>query len=294
MKANPHVKIVEDQPVDYAKIKAQAESGNVTWDVCDVFSDFGLDSDAAVLEPLDTSIVTNGADPSFGVQNSKYRIGHNVSSTVIGFRKDKFPGGKGPENWAEFFDLQSFPGKRGLWKWVSGGILEIALLGDGVDIASLYPLDVDRAIKKLDSIKKSVVWWGTGSQSEQLLADAEVSAAMIWNGRADAVMKQGQPVQIAWDQNMVSPVYMCVTKGSKNVAEAMKFIAYATSAEHNAQLSYNIPYGPAVKNALDKVDPSKKDILPSTYIDQAFKQDDVWWDKNFAAADKKFQAWVQG
>jgi putative spermidine/putrescine transport system substrate-binding protein len=117
---------------------------------------------------------------------------------------------------------------------------------------------------------------------------------MIWNGRANAVLEQGSPVEIAWNQNMVSPVYMCVPKGSKNREEAMKFIAYATSAEHNAQLSYYIPYGPAYKNALNKVDPSKKDILPSTYEDKSWVQNDKWWDTNFSAVDKKFQAWVQG
>jgi putative spermidine/putrescine transport system substrate-binding protein len=294
MKANPHVKIVEDQPVDYAKIKAQAESGNVTWDVCDVFSDFGLDSDGPVLEPIDTAVVVNaGQDKaSFGVQNSKYRVGHNVSSTVIAFRSDKFDGGKGPQNWSEFFDVEAFPGKRGLWKWVSGGIIEIALIADGVAPDALYPLDVDRAIKKLDTIKKDTVWWGTGSQSEQILADGEVTAAQIWNGRADAVINQGVSVEIAWAENMVSPVYMCVTKGSKNVEEAMKFIAYATSMEHNAQLSYHIPYGPATAAAIAKVDPSKKEILPSTYEEQSWVQDDQWWDANFADADKKFQAWV--
>jgi putative spermidine/putrescine transport system substrate-binding protein len=42
-------------------------------------------------------------------------------------------------------------------------MLEIALLADGVAPDKLYPLDLDRAFKKLDTIKKNTIWWATNA-----------------------------------------------------------------------------------------------------------------------------------
>src|SRR6516165_2101981 len=49
-----------------------------------------------------------------------------------------------------------------------------ALLADGVPRDKLYPLDIDRAFKKLDRIKPHIkVWWREGNQSQQLIRDSE-------------------------------------------------------------------------------------------------------------------------
>ncbi len=53
-------------------------------------------------------------------------------------------------------------------------MMEIALLADGVAPDKLYPIDADRAFKKLDTIKKQSIFWTTNSQSQQLLVDGEV------------------------------------------------------------------------------------------------------------------------
>ena len=53
--------------------------------------------------------------------------------------------------------------------------LEIALMADGVAPKDLYPLDLDRAFRKLDEIKDHIaVWWTGGAQSTQLLESGEV------------------------------------------------------------------------------------------------------------------------
>ena len=52
-------------------------------------------------------------------------------------------------------------------------MIEAAFLADGVAPDKLYPLDLDRAFKKLDSIKADIIWWSAGAQSQQLLASAE-------------------------------------------------------------------------------------------------------------------------
>ncbi|MER7876402.1 extracellular solute-binding protein [Streptomyces solisilvae] len=107
---------------------------------------------------------------------------------VLMYDKKKF-GGNPPKSWADFFNTGKYPGKRaipGIPSDASPGALEAALLVDGVAPDRLYPLNVDRALKKLTSVRSSLVFWDTGARSQQLLESGEVSMAMVWSGRAYA------------------------------------------------------------------------------------------------------------
>ncbi|MGO7565608.1 extracellular solute-binding protein, partial [Rhizobium johnstonii] len=79
----------------------------------------------------------------------------------------------GPTTMADLFDTAKFPGPRGLGKSPKN-TLEFALIADGVKPAEVSdvlgtPEGVDRAFKKLDTIKKDVkVWWTAGAQPPQL------------------------------------------------------------------------------------------------------------------------------
>lgn len=292
-KAHPNIKIVQDQPTDYSKIKAQVEAGNVTWDVVDVGNDFGLERNKDILLPIDPKVVKNANKPLPGVINGRYRVGDIIYGVVQAYRADKMPSGRVPQAWADFFDLKRFPGKRGLWKFVSGGLLEFALVADGANPRKLYPLDVNRAFKRLDTIKKDIVWWDTGAQSAQLLADGEVTIGMSWNGRIFDIQKQGAPVKIQWNQTFQTQDFLVVPKGTKHPAEAMQLIDYITSCANAARLSYFITYAPPYACALGKVNPKVKQDLPTTYSSKALFFSDRWWDKNFAEVDKRFQAWLQ-
>ena len=52
--------IRQDSPTDYAKIQDMVENNRVIWDVVNVSNDFGLQSTADLLEPLDYSIIDKG------------------------------------------------------------------------------------------------------------------------------------------------------------------------------------------------------------------------------------------
>jgi len=176
------VQFQESEESSNATIKAQVESNNVEWDVVDVGNDFGLDGNADLLEPLDYSLIKQDEIlPGFA---TTYRVGDITYGVVLAYNTDK-TAGKVPEGWADFFDTAKIPGKRGLWKYSTGGVLEFALMADGVKPADLYTpkLDVDRAIKKLDTIKDDIVWWGSGAESQELIGSGEVAMSMIWNGR---------------------------------------------------------------------------------------------------------------
>ena len=113
------------------------------------------------------------------------------------------------------------------------------------------PEGVDRAFAKLDTIKADVVWWEAGSQAPQLLADGEVAMTTAYNGRIfNAAVNEGKPFQIVWDGQLYENEMYVVPKGAPNMAEAMQFVAFATSTDGLRAQAQQISYGPARKSAM--------------------------------------------
>jgi putative spermidine/putrescine transport system substrate-binding protein len=76
----------------------------------------------------------------------------------------------------------------------------VALLADGVEPSKLYPLDVDRALKKIEAIKPNInVWWSSGPQLALLLKDGEIDLELIWGSRLAAVLKVRGKVGYAYN-----------------------------------------------------------------------------------------------
>jgi len=282
----------ESEESSNATIKAQVESGNVEWDVVDVGNDFGLDANKDLLEPLDYTLI----DKSQILDGfaSDYRVGDITYGVALAYNTDKTKG-VAPAGWADFFDTTKIPGKRGLWKYSTGGVLEFALMADGVPPKDLYAggqLDIPRALKKLDTIKNDIVWWNSGAESQDLIGSGEVAMSMIWNGRGySAKHTDGKPVEIQWNQQILTADYFVVPKGTPNKQVAMEFIAWALCANNNAAVSNKIPYGPTNKNATPN--PSVvADLAVTNADDNTGYFDDEYLVNDFDTIDAQFQAWL--
>ena len=281
----------ESEESSNATIKAQVEAGNVEWDVVDVGNDFGLDGNADLLEELDYTLIKQ--DEILDGFATKYRVGDITYGVVLAYNTEK-TGGVVPEGWADFFDTGKIPGKRGLWKYSTGGVLEFALMADGVKPADLYTptLDVDRAIRKLDTIKDDIVWWESGAQSQELIGSGEVAMSMIWNGRGySAKHTDNKPVEMQWNQQILTADYFVVPKGTPNKQVAMEFIAWATCANNNAAVSEKIPYGPTNKNSTPN-EAVVADLAVTNVDENTAYFNDAYLIDNFDAIDGPFQAWV--
>ncbi len=278
----------ESEDSSNAQIKAQVEAGQVTWDIVDVGNDFGLDANAALLEPLDyTKIHKDEILDGFA---GTYRVADITYGVVLAYNTEKM-GGAVPQGWADYFDTAKYPGKRGMYDYSAGGIFEVALLADGVAPADLYPLDLDRAIKKLDTIKDDLVFWGSGAESQDLIGKGETTMSLMWNGRAySAKHIDNNPVEIQWNQQFVTSDYFVVPKGSPNKDLAMDFIAWATCKENNAAPSNYIPYGPTNKFAV--ADPAKvADLSVTNANDGTGYFDDAWVVENAQLLEDAYQEW---
>ena len=283
------VEFTEDENSSNATIKAQVESGQVTWDVVDVGNDFGLDVHADLLEPLDYSLIPRDElNADLGITD--YRIPDITYGVVLAYNTE-VTGGQAPQGWADYFDTAKFPGKRGAWDYSEGGMFEFALMADGVAPADLYPLDLPRATAKLDTIKDDIVFWTSGAESQELIGSGEIAMTMIWNGRGWSAKNIDQkPVEIQWNQQIVTADYLVIPKGSPNKDAAMKFIAYTACAENNAKPSEYIPYGPT--NVNSEPNPAMVNDLSVTNADENSAYfDDTYLAENFDEIDAAWQAW---
>lgn len=293
-------------------IKAQVEAGNVTVDIVDLnMSDVVRLCDEGLLEELKhdelpaapdgTAAVNDFVD---GALDSECAVGNIVWSTIYAYRTDKFAGDK-PSTMADFFDLEKFPGKRGLRK-VAKTTLEMALIADGVPAADIYqvlatPEGLDRAFAKLDTIKSEAVWWEAGAQAPQLLADGEVVMTTAYNGRIfDAQVAEKQPFAIVWDGQILDFDLFAIPRGAPNKDAAWDYIKFATGTQPLADQAKWIAYGPARKSSaafVGKYRDDKTDMGPHMptapeNMKTAVTNDFEFWADYGSEISQRFNTWL--
>lgn len=282
------IKVLQDGPTDYGKIKAMVEAKGVTWDVVDVEGDYAAQAGkSGMLEKLDFSVIDKSKlDPRFVTD---YSVGSFYYSFVIGCNADAVQAC--PKSWGDLFDVAKFPGKRTFYKWSAPGVIEAALLADGVPADKLYPLDLDRAFKKLDTIKSDIVWWSGGAQSQQLLASAEAPFGSVWNGRMTALKASGVNAETSWEQNITAADSLVVPKGAKNKDAAMQFIALATSAQAQADMAKATGYAPVNVESAKLMDADVAKTLPDQQTASQVNADMSYWADNRDAIGERWYAW---
>ncbi|MEF0941720.1 polyamine ABC transporter substrate-binding protein [Rhizobium sp. BR 362] len=280
--------VAQDGPTDYGKLKAMVEAGQVSWDVVDVEGDYAAQAGKdGLLEKLDFSVIDKSKlDPRFVTD---YSVGSFYYSFVIGCNADAVKAC--PKTWADLFDTAKFPGKRTFYKWSAPGVIEAALLADGVPADKLYPLDLDRAFKKLDTIKSDIIWWSSGAQSQQLLAAAEAPFGSLWNGRMTALAASGIKTETSWDKNITAADSLVIPKGAPNLESAMKFIAIATSAQPQADLAKATGYAPINLDSAKLMDPATAKTLPDQQTASQVNASMAYWAENRDAIGKRWYAW---
>src|SRR5690606_29300163 len=120
-----------------AKLAAMVQANNTTWDVIDLESNDAIAGcDEGLLMKIDQASLGDTSDFIPG-SISECAVASMVWSTVFAYDKSKLS--TAPNLINDFFDTQKIPGKRGVRKSPKG-ILEWALLADGVGKEEVYPL----------------------------------------------------------------------------------------------------------------------------------------------------------
>jgi putative spermidine/putrescine transport system substrate-binding protein len=286
--------VVQDAPLDYAKIKAQQQSGNVTWD--DVTSEPFVTAGqcGTTYLPL-KGVDRKSIDPRF--ISDRCSVPADVYSAVILYDKKKF-GKNPPKSWKDFFDLSRYPGKRAVWNYVGGNALEAAALGDGVAPDKLYPLDINRAVNRLKSLGTNISYYSALAQGPEMLLNGQASMVMSYSTRAFvAVAAAPDSVGVVWNQEILAWDSWAVPKGVKNSALAMKFLNYIAKPSTQVNIAKTYPYGATVKNPnFAGVNDNIKAYLPTSggRLAQAVVIDPKWYATNFDKANNAFTALQSG
>jgi cytochrome c2 len=225
---------------------------------------------------------------------NEYLFASSVYSTVLAYRTDVFAPGKRPKGWAEFWDVKRFPGPRSMRNHPVDN-LEFALFADGVPADKLYPIDMDRAFKKLDEIKPHVnVWWTTGQQPAQLLLDKEVVLATGWNGRFYDLMKKEAPIAVEWKEGSLKQGTFVIPKGAKDLYWSNKMLAYMSDPRRQAIYANELGYPGLNLGSIKYIDPRAAPHMP-THPDNLPKQfwlSAAWWDENMEKSLDRWKQWL--
>lgn len=273
----------ESQSDGMAALRMQVSSGSVSTDVIHLGSPEGAQAAAmGLLEPLDFGVIDAAAVPK--AAQSEYCYPFDSYGTVMAWNTKTMA--TPPKDWAEFWDVQKFPGKRAL-RANAQDLLEIALLSEGVAPADIYTTlsedgGIERAVNRLAELKPSVaVWWTSGAQSAQLLKDGEADLVVTWNGRAKTVIEDGGAAGYSFKGAVIGTDCLGVPKGAPHKAEAMKLIAAMTSAEREAALTKYIAYGPvnpaAYEGGLIPAERLKDLATAPENMGSAVFSDANWW-----------------
>jgi len=260
---------------------------------------------------VETNVAEFKANKDF-VDNSLLPCGiaHLSYSTLIAYDERVFTGEK-PQRIKDFFDTKRFPGKRALQK-NPAAILEWALIAEGVPVDQVYDLlSTERglrlAFRRLDSIKKDIIWWYNVKDAATLLESGKVVMASGYNGRFFNAQINGAPITMIWDAQIIDWNVWVIPKNMKgkkaknnNTDLSYDFIRFVTQTDKMARLAEIIPYGPSRKSALKRIGLhaekgfSMRDHLPTAkhHLDRAIFRDANWYANTLELRNARFWDWL--
>lgn len=281
----------------YGVIAAKMETRPADWDVIQVETEeLELGCADGMYETVDWSTL-GGEDKFLDAAVHECGVGAIVWTTGLSYDANRLE--TAPTGWADFWDTEKFPGKRGLRRGAKYA-LEFALMADGVPVQEVYatlatPEGVDRAFAKLDEIKGDIIWWEAGAQPIQLLASGEVVMTTAYNGRLAGINKsEGTNFQIVWPGSIYAIDSWVVLKDSPNKEAGFDFIRFASAPENQSKLPDYIAYGITNLEAGAQLSEDVAKDLPTAEanLEGAIPLDGAFWVDNIEELNERFNAWL--
>jgi putative spermidine/putrescine transport system substrate-binding protein len=289
------------------KIMAAIQAGVAVGDCVDLaanqlsrFSKAGLllPVDTSYFDPKDIAALSPAAADRFGIPALFGSMCLSYDSVAMA--------GHLPQTWADFFDVKNFPGPRTIGSGQNPSLrtFEIALMGDGVPLDKIYPIDFDRCFKALERIRGSIVkFWTAPAEPGQLLVDKNVIMASDYSGRVGDLRAQGVKVDFTWRQSTLGgPEYWVVPKNAQNAENAFKLIAYMTRPDRGAAFASLIDYSPTNTRAYDLLPKERLTAMPTAPQNgkEQLLINVAWWSEEVDGvpreqlASQMWERWVKG
>ena len=286
---------VLEAPEDDGLVRPQlaVETGNFQVNVDFVSSPEQVQSQGEeILEPIDYSVVPQ--DEMLEGLALTHGVGVNPNALVVGYNEEFMPDGAQPAGIEDFFDLEAFPGKRGMFEFLESHTIALALLADGVPADELVPFDFDRAFAKLDTIKDEIVFMTSGTEARSLLDSGEAPLQITFASRIKESLDAGVAAGIGWDGFSLFSDFMVVPKGDPNKDLAMELIAFISRSDVSGNMSECVAIGPA--NAEAEVNPDVEPFLPTSHLEERHvvltsPEFLEWTSENAEDIFNRFQEW---
>jgi putative spermidine/putrescine transport system substrate-binding protein len=286
------------EPYNFGKLRAMHEAHAQQIDCCSVSGmEVILAQRMKMMTPLDWNLIDKSAiDPS--QLHHTNAIGGTSQSMNVAYSLKKWPGDNHPNSWADFWNVEKFPGRRALRRdpvWT----IEAAVKADGVSDKDFYPIDVDRAFRSLDRIKPHIkTWWSDNSLSQQLMEQDEVDLIHMTNGRAtQSILDHKAHFKMVWNEAVYAghAEGWIVPAGCPNPTGGMKYLNFVGRAEYQAVFARALYYAPQNPKAIPLLDEKLAKLMPS-YPDNeklAHIVNYEWWADNQARVQRRFEQWLQ-
>lgn len=280
--ATTGVKINQTDSPDVARLELQQQAKNVGADVIQIEASAVNLSCGSTFAKI--NIDRSQIDPLMDLNNCGVPV--VKFSYVLAYNSKLFP--VAPTSVTDFFDTKKFPGRRAIWNYVNSGLIETALLADGVSRDGLYPVDMARALKKIDSIKSSTDFKGSLALVQDALSSNDVAMAIIPNGRAFNASKVNPEIKVVFKDAVTLYDNLAIPTGAKNLEAATAFMQYVAQNSTQLALAERFPYGVGTKGAPAQLGEQSRAFYPDTYSASLLMQDLKWWGANQASAQEQW------
>lgn len=253
-----------------AKMQLAAKTGNAPYDVVlgmgrDIFT---LTEGSGIYADIDTSAwdeATLKAMQDAELIGTNYAVSQDLAALLVygSALKDN-----SPENWADFFDTEKFPGNRGM---ASGGLgvpinMEYALIASGVAPDQLYPLDHEAAMAELDRIAGNVVLWDNAPKGIQDLVNGDTVMTWSYAPAAIGALNSGQDITLVSPPGtaVIRGVGVVMAEGPNGVDAGQNFLEWWYRPENQAKYAQLTNYGIVVPSAavLEQIPEENQAYLP--------------------------------
>ena len=285
-------------PYNWAKLRAMHEAKAQQMDCASVQgTEVILASRLGMSAPLDWNVIDRAVLAPAQLTRPNAIGGYSLSM-VLCYSTTVWPGATHPNTWADFWNVEKFPGRRAMRRDALWSI-EVAMRAAGTREESFYPLDLDHAFQMLDRIKPHIkTWWTDNSQAQALMERQEIDLMAAMDGRAsETIATSNAPYQVVWNEqiNTGDGQGWIVLTGAPNAAGAMKFLDFVGRPETLATFARLLYYAPRNPKAYDLIDPALARRL-SSYPQN---EQDVhrinydWWADNLIPVQRRFERWLQ-
>ncbi|MCV3241751.1 extracellular solute-binding protein [Mesorhizobium sp. ZC-5] len=272
------------------------ESGNVPFDIFNTLTpqQYPLALEADILTKLPDGMWDGLSDKMVPGSYSDFAVWGSPYSTVLIYSADKFS--EGMKNWADFWDVSRFPGPRILQNDPNN--IVFALLSLGTAPKDIYPITdekMSKAFERLNEIRPHVrTFWKAGDQPIQGVGTGEFVAGAAWSGRATVGKKQGMPINIVWDGNILNQNWYMIPKGAKAPRAAAALLRFMQDPERQAKLAQLMNYSGSRPEVGQYLDAEIFANLPTNPANLAVGSefDAKWWSDNEERIGAIWSTWV--